>query len=376
MNNTIGQAITLTLFGESHGAEIGAVLDGIAPGLPVDEGKIADALARRRPKDELSTKRREPDAFRIVAGVIDGHTTGTPLTLLIPNTAAHSEDYRSEGFLPRPSHADYPAFRKYHGYEDRRGGGHFSGRLTAPLVAVGAVLLSALEAGGVNVHARISSLAGIRDEGDFGEDADRTPPEVKDFPVLSDAAGERMKDAVRAAARDGDSVGGTVEVFVTGVPAGLGEPWFDTMEGELSKILFSVPAVKGVAFGDGFSLAAMRGSEANDPFALQNGRVVTLTNHSGGIGGGITNGMPLRFSVAIKPTPSIFRPQRTVDPIAMTEEELTVHGRHDPTVVHRALPVLRAVCAFVLCDFLVRRYGTDSLVGGRFSALAKSEGCL
>ena len=185
-----------------------------------------------------------------------------------------------------------------------------------------------------------------------------------------------MKDAVRAAARDGDSVGGTVEVFVTGVPAGLGEPWFDTMEGELSKILFSVPAVKGVEFGDGFSLAAMRGSEANDPFTLQNGRVVTLTNHSGGIGGGITNGMPLRFSVAIKPTPSIFRPQRTVDPIAMTEEELTVHGRHDPTVVHRALPVLRAVCAFVLCDFLVRRYGTDSLVDGRFSALAKSEGCL
>ncbi|HBJ18142.1 MAG TPA: chorismate synthase [Clostridiales bacterium] len=376
MNNTIGHAIALTLFGESHGEEIGAVIDGLAPGMPVDPDAVAAALARRRPKDALSTGRREPDLFRMVSGIKDGKTTGTPLAILIPNTAAHSEDYESGAFLPRPSHADYAAFCKYHGYEDRRGGGHFSGRLTAPLVAAGAILSPALAAGGVKIYAHIASLAGIEDDAFSEHTAVLDKLKDGDFPVLSEAAGEEMKEAIRAAAKDGDSVGGVVEVLVTGLPAGLGEPWFDTVEGELSKILFSVPAVKGVEFGDGFALAGMRGSEANDPFAVKDGKVVTLTNRNGGINGGITNGMPLCFSVAIKPTPSIFREQKTVNPIAKTEEVLTLHGRHDPAIVHRAVPVIEAVCAIVLSDFIARRYGTDALAGGRFAQMAKSEGCL
>lgn len=371
MNNTIGHAVALTLFGESHGEEIGAVLDGLAPGIRVSEEDIAAALERRRPKDGLSTGRREPDRFRIVSGVKNGKTTGTPLMILIANTAAHSEDYEGESFLPRPSHADYAAFRKYHGFEDRRGGGHFSGRLTAPLVAAGAVLRPALAAGGIKIYARIVALANIRDTAFPTEETALATLSPKEFPVFSDEAGEKMKEAIRAAAASGDSVGGIVEAYVTGLPAGLGEPWFDTVEGELSKILFSVPAVKGVEFGDGFALSGMRGSEANDPFAVKDGRVVTATNRNGGVNGGITNGMPLRFSVAIKPTPSIFKEQKTVDPVKMTEETLTVRGRHDPAIVHRAVPVIEAVAAFVLADLIARRYGTDALADGRFSKAAE-----
>lgn len=371
MNNTIGHAVALTLFGESHGEEIGAVLDGLAPGIRVSEEDIAAALERRRPKDGLSTGRREPDRFRIVSGVKDGKTTGTPLTILIPNTAAHSEDYEGESFLPRPSHADYAAFRKYHGFEDRRGGGHFSGRLTAPLVAAGAVLRPTLAAGGIKIYARIAALANIRDTAFPTEEAALATLSQKEFPVFSDETGEKMKEAIRAAAASDDSVGGIVETYVTGLPAGLGEPWFDTVEGELSKMLFSVPAVKGVGFGDGFALAGMRGSEANDPFAVKEGRVVTVTNRNGGVNGGITNGMPLRFSVAIKPTPSIFKEQKTVDPVKMTEETLTIRGRHDPAIVHRAVPVIEAVAAFVLADLIARRYGTDALADGRFAKAAE-----
>ena len=376
MNNTIGCAVALTLFGESHGGEIGAVIDGLSPGIPVREEEIAKALARRRPKDETSTGRREPDAFSIVSGVRNGKTTGAPLTILIPNVNARSEDYESGAFLPRPSHADFAAFRKYHGYEDRRGGGHFSGRLTAPLVAAGAILSSALAAGGIAIGVHIASLAGIPDDGFSGEREALSALGEKDFPVFSDAAGENMKEAIRRAAAEGDSVGGILEGFVLGLPAGLGEPWFDTVEGELSKMLFSIPAVKGVEFGDGFALAGMRGSEANDPLAIRDGRVVTLTNRNGGCGGGITNGMPLRFSVAIKPTPSVFKKQNTVDPVSMTEEVLELRGRHDPAIVHRAVPVVEAACAVVLADLIARRYGEDALADGRFREAAIAEGCL
>lgn len=376
MNNTIGRALTLTLFGESHGAQIGAVVDGLAPGILVREEEIAAALARRRPKDALSTARQEPDAFSVVSGVRNGKTTGAPLTILIPNVNAHSEDYACEKFLPRPSHADYTAFRKYHGYEDRRGGGHFSGRLTAPLVAAGAILSSALSAGGVTIGAHIASLAGIPDASFMGDGTSLSALKTKDFPTFSDTAAEKMKEAIRRVAEDGDSVGGTIEGLALGLPSGLGEPWFDTVEGELAKILFSVPAVKGVQFGDGFSLADARGSEANDPFVIRDGRVVTLTNRNGGCNGGITNGMPLCFSVAVKPTPSIFKKQSTVDPVAMTEETLELHGRHDPAIVHRAVPVIEAVCTLVLADLLTRRYGEDALADGRFYKMAKDEGCL
>lgn len=367
MNNTFGVALTVTLFGESHGEAIGAVLDGLAPGIPVDEAGIAEALARRRPKDNLSTARREKDEFRLVSGVKDGHTTGTPLTLLIPNADCRSGDYRQEAFLPRPGHADYAAYRKYHGFEDRRGGGHFSGRLTAALVAAGAIVRRALSDAGITIGTRIAALGGIADPLPLTEE---TLPLLRgrEFPVLDPAAGEEMKEAVRAAARDGDSVGGILETMVIGLPAGIGEPWFDTAEGELSKILFSVPAVKGVEFGDGFSLTGMRGSIANDPFAVRDGRIVTLTNHNGGINGGITNGMPLAFRVAVKPTPSIFKEQQSADPTTLKEAPLSLRGRHDPAIVHRAAPVIEAVTALALADLITRRYGTDALATASFAA--------
>ncbi len=360
MKNTFGSALTVTLFGESHGEAIGAVLDGLAPGIPIDEGHIAARLARRRPKDDLSTGRREPDEFRILSGAWQGHTTGTPLTILIPNTRQHSADYASEGFLPRPGHADYAGYCKYHGYEDRRGGGHFSGRLTAALVAAAAIIEPALSHAGICIGTRISQVAGVEDTCPLTPD-DLPRLTQMDFPVLDAEAGIRMIKAIRAAAEDGDSVGGILETLVSGLPVGLGEPWFDTVEGELSKLLFSVPAVKGVEFGDGFGFATLRGSTANDPFVIRDGRVVTLTNRNGGINGGITNGMPLRFRVVVKPTPSIFKPQRTADPITLREETLTLHGRHDPAILHRAAPVVEAVTALGLADLITRRYGTDVL---------------
>lgn len=373
MNNSFGVALTVTLFGESHGEAIGVVLDGLAPGIPVDETAIAGALARRRPRDSLSTARREKDEFRLISGVRNGHTTGTPLTILIPNADCRSEDYRQEGFLPRPGHADYTAFCKYHGFEDRRGGGHFSGRLTAALVAAGAIVGGALSRAGIIIGTRIASLAGIADPLPFTEDSFFLLRE-HDFPVLDPAAGDRMKEAVLAAAREGDSVGGILETLVTGLPAGIGEPWFDTAEGELAKILFSVPAVKGVEFGEGFALAGLRGSEANDPFAVRDGRIVTLTNKNGGINGGITNGMPLCFRVAVKPTPSVFKEQRSADPLTLREAPLCLRGRHDPAIVHRAVPVVEAVTALALGDLITRRYGTDSLATGNF-APARDDVC-
>lgn len=360
MNNTFGSALTVTLFGESHGEAIGIVLDGLAPGIPIDEAYIASRLARRRPRDELSTGRQEPDEFHLVSGVWQGHTTGTPLTILIPNTCQHSADYATEGFLPRPGHADYAGYCKYHGYEDRRGGGHFSGRLTAALVAAAAIPELALSRAGIRIGTRISQVAGIEDSCPLTPD-DLDHLSQTTFPVLDAEAGIRMRQAIRAAAEDGDSVGGILETLVCGLPAGLGEPWFDTVEGELSKILFSVPAVKGVEFGDGFGFATLRGSTANDPWVIRDGRVVALTNRNGGINGGITNGMPLRFRVVVKPTPSIFKPQRTADPIAMREETLTLQGRHDPAILHRAAPVVEAVTALALADLITRRFGTDVL---------------
>lgn len=376
MNNTIGHALALTLFGESHGDEIGATLDGLSPGMKVSEEEIAAALARRRPKNSLSTGRREPDRFRIVSGVRGGRTTGSPLTLLIPNQDRHSEDYESESFLPRPSHADYTAYKKYHGFEDRRGGGHFSGRLTAPLVAVGAILMPALSEGGVTVASHIASLYNIADAPLLETAQCLRSLQKKEFPVLDDEAGARMRECIRRAAEEGDSLGGVIETCAVGLPAGLGEPWFDTVEGELAKILFSVPAVKGVSFGSGFALSDMHGSEANDPFAVRDGRIVTLSNHNGGINGGITNGMPLRFSTVVKPTPSIFKEQRSADPVTLQESPLQIRGRHDPAIVHRAVPVIDAVTVILLSDLILRRYGTDALANGGFARLAREEGAL
>jgi chorismate synthase len=357
MKNTFGQSVCITLFGESHGPEIGAVLDGLTPGLPVDEEFIARQLTLRRPAGAISTARQEADAFRIVSGVFNGRTTGTPLTLLIPNADTRSGDYRQGP--ARPGHADYTAHVKYLGFEDYRGGGHFSGRITAALVAAGAVVLPALKRRGIVLGTHVARCAGIGDAPFSDLPADLEKLNSLPFAVLDEAAGLEMRRAVEKAASEGDSVGGVLETAVTGLPAGIGEPWFDTLEGLLAHALFSVPAVKGVEFGSGFALADLRGSEANDPLRLKDGRVRTESNHNGGVNGGISNGMPLLFRCAVKPTPSISREQKTVDVVSGTETELRISGRHDPAVVHRARVVVDSVTALVLFDQLALRFGTD-----------------
>ena len=360
MKNTFGQSIALTLFGESHGAQIGAVIDGLAPGIPVDEDFIRHQLSLRRPaKDGLSTARAEADPFCIVSGVFEGKTTGTPICILIPNGDTRSRDYSPE--VPRPGHADYAAECKYHGFQDYRGGGHFSGRITAALVAAGAILISALRTKGIMIGTHIASLAGEKDR-NFGDlDADLKALGDMIFPVLDASASEKMKQRIRDAAADCDSVGGILETAVTGIPAGVGEPWFDTAEGVLAHALFSVPAIKGVEFGAGFAFADLRGSEANDPIRIKDGGVIMLTNQNGGINGGITNGMPVIFRCAVKPTPSIAKEQESVDMTRMENVKLSIHGRHDPAVIHRARVVVDSVTALALCDLLAQRFGTDFL---------------
>lgn len=361
MKNTFGCALTVTLFGESHGEAVGAVIDGLAPGIKVDLEYINEKLAMRRSHASISTKRCERDEVNFLSGVFEGRTTGTPLCLVIKNENTRSSDYKELKNTPRPSHADYTAEVKYHGFQDYRGGGHFSGRVTAALVAAGAIIARALEGKGICIGTHILRLAGISDRpfGDLRTDISYLDTSL--FPVLDQNAGEIMTKKILDAAAELDSVGGVLETAVVGVPAGVGEPWFDTVEGTLSHILFSVPAVKGVEFGDGFRLADMRGSEANDPFCIEDGRVMTTTNRCGGINGGITNGMPIIFRCAVKPTPSIYKKQTTVDIQAMESTELQIKGRHDPAIIHRARAVVDAVTAIALADLLTVRFGTDYL---------------
>ena len=363
MKNTFGNSISLTLFGESHGEAIGAVLDGLAPGIGVDMDLIRSQLDKRRPAGKISTARREADEFRIVSGVFEGKTTGTPLTIIIPNTAMHSKDYSATRSLARPGHADYTAYAKYHGFEDYRGGGHFSGRVTAALVAAGAILTSALEKKGVVIGSHILSCAGISDAGfdDIAQDIGRL--NEMDFAVLNEEKGALMRAAIEAAAADGDSVGGVLETAILGMPAGVGEPWFDTVEGVLSHALFSVPAIKGVQFGDAFDMVNGRGSEFNDSYYISDKEIKTTTNHNGGINGGITNGMPVVFRCAVKPTPSIFKAQATVDFMKGEDAVLKLKGRHDPAIIHRARVVVDSVTALAVADLLAARFGTDWLGG-------------
>ena len=363
MKNTFGNSISLTLFGESHGEAIGAVLDGLAPGIGMDMDLIRAQLDKRRPAGKISTARREADEFRIVSGVFEGKTTGTPLTIIIPNTAMHSKDYSATRSLARPGHADYTAYAKYHGFEDYRGGGHFSGRVTAALVAAGAILTSALEKKGVVIGSHILSCAGISDAGfdDIAQDIGRL--NEMDFAVLDEEKGALMRAAIEAAAADGDSVGGVLETAILGMPAGVGEPWFDTVEGVLSHALFSVPAIKGVQFGDAFDMVNGRGSEFNDSYYISENEIKTMTNHNGGINGGITNGMPVVFRCAVKPTPSIFKAQATVDFMKGEDAVLELKGRHDPAIIHRARVVVDSVTALAVADLLATRFGTDWLGG-------------
>ena len=367
MRNTLGSNVTITLFGESHGAAIGCVIDGLTPGLEVDDGKIQKLLSRRRPASLIDTPRREPDNYRILSGVFNGKTTGTPLCIMIPNEQTRSGDYL---FGPaRPSHADYAAHVKYNGFEDYRGGGHFSGRITASIVAAGGIVMPALNNIGIFIGTHIAECAGTKD-GDFSSDEAELADEIKslndkNFPVLCNEAGERMIAAIEAAAKESDSVGGVVRTAITGLPAGVGEPWFDSLESLLSHALFSIGAVKGIEFGKGFEAANARGSEFNDPFELKEGKVVTGTNNNGGINGGISNGMPVTFGVAVKPTPSIARPQKTVNFLTGKEEELVIHGRHDPAIVRRICPVIDSITALVIADALVTAYGPQVLLKGK-----------
>ena len=364
MKNSIGTSVILTLFGESHGEAVGAVLDGLAPGIEVDEQEIAAWLTLRRPEDDAATARREPDRFQVVSGVFNGRTTGAPVCIVIPNEDVRSEDYEAFRNLPRPSHADYTARVKYGGFEDYRGGGHFSGRLTAAVVAVGAIALRALKNKGILVGSHILRCGGIADR-----PFDRTAVEIplvnaRRFPVLESVEGA-MRAAVLEAAREGDSVGGVVQTAVHGLPAGVGDPWFDSVEGDIARAVLAVGGVKGIEFGEGFRLAGMRGSEANDAFAYNAQKVVTLTNRSGGINGGISNGMDILFNTAVKPTPSIARPQQTVDLKSGQAAVLQLSGRHDPAIVRRICPVITSLTAVVVCDLLARTYGTDFLKGIR-----------
>lgn len=363
MKNTFGNAVTLTLFGESHGDMIGAVLDGIAPGIAVDEAYIAHRMDLRRPYGSISTGRKEEDKVKLVSGVYQGKTTGTPICILIENKMQRSSDYDALRSLPRPGHADYTAIQKYHGFSDPRGGGHFSGRLTAPITAAGAIALSMLKEKGIRIGTHIARCAKVSDRPfeDYETEIDRLENTL--FAALDPDKAEEMKNAIEEAAKYGDSVGGILETVILGMPAGIGEPWFDTFEGLLAHAMYSIPAVKGVEFGDGFALADMRGSEANDAFIPECGTVKTRTNHNGGINGGITNGMPVVFRTAIKPTPSIYQKQDTVDLNTMEPAELELKGRHDPAIVHRARAVVDSIAALAAVDLLTARYGTEWWIG-------------
>ena len=360
MKNSIGTSVILTVFGESHGPAVGVVLDGLAPGLPVDEAYIAEQLSRRRPAGPADTARVEPDRFQLVSGVYRGRTTGTPLTILIPNENVRSKDYDTVQTVARPAHADYTAECKYHGWQDPRGGGHFSGRVTAGIVAAGAICRQALEARGIRLGTHILRCAGVEDAPFTDVASEIAGIEAKRFPLILDREAE-VEAAILAAKADQDSVGGVVQTGICGLPAGLGEPWFDSLEGVLARAMFAVGGVKGIEFGDGFGLAGLRGSQANDPFRMQDGRVVTESNRNGGINGGITNGMPVVFNLAVKPTPSIARPQRTVDYKEGKDVELALTGRHDPAIIRRICPVVTALVSVVLCDQLALRFGTDYL---------------
>lgn len=359
MKNTIGQNVSVTLFGESHGEGIGAVIDGLAAGIEVDESFIENQLDLRRPVGKISTPRVEKDNFKILSGVFEGKTTGTPICIVIPNENTKSKDYGEIRFKMRPSHADFTANEKYHGFEDYRGGGHFSGRITAGLVAAGAIAINALKKKGIIIGSHISRLGGIadRDFENFNEDINAL--NQMQFAVLDGKKAEEMQDRIMKVRAEGDSVGGVIETAVVGLPAGVGEPWFDTVESMISHAIFAIPAVKGIEFGAGFSIAEMKGSEANDPFRAVEGKIVTETNRNGGINGGITNGMPVIFRTAIKPTPTISKEQNTVDIRDNSNTTLMAHGRHDPCIVHRARVVVDSVTAIVLLDLLSSRFGTD-----------------
>ena len=362
MSSEFGKQLRVSVFGQSHGKAIGVNIDGLPAGEAIDLDELNAFLDRRKPgKSPLSTARKETDTPVFLSGLEDGVTCGFPMCVMITNSDQHSSDYSELADKPRPSHADDTAWVKWGGQADMRGGGHFSGRLTAPLCIAGGIAKQILARRGVYVGAHLSSVGTENDSAFplrptavlFDEVA------AKPFPVLDDRAGERMQALILEARQNLDSVGGVIECAAVGIPAGLGDPMFDGIENRLAAALFGIPAVKGVEFGLGFGSARLHGSENNDPFTVENGQIVTETNRAGGILGGITTGMPITLRVAIKPTPSISQAQRTVSLSAKEPAELVIRGRHDPCIAHRAVPVVEAVTATVLLDLLLEgHHGT------------------
>ena len=353
MSSTYSDNLKLSIFGQSHGPAIGMTLDGIPAGLPVDPDRLQRFLNRRAPgQNDFSTPRKEEDCPQFLSGIVNGFTCGAPIAATIRNKNTRSSDYTDLRDCPRPGHADYTAQVKYGDYQDVSGGGHFSGRLTAALCIAGGLCKQWLEDMGIEIHGHITSIGGIRDDR-----LDPVHPETylisERFPVINPRAGEAMREKIAAAKADGDSVGGTIGCVVTGLPAGLGEPMFGGVESKIAQIVYGIPAVKGVEFGAGFECANLLGSQNNDAFSMENDRVVTLTNHCGGILGGITNGMPLLFRAAIKPTPSISRPQQSVSLLEGKNGQLVVKGRHDPCIVPRAVPVMEAAAAIAIYDLIL-----------------------
>ncbi len=357
MSSYWGKNLKLTVFGESHSRGIGGVIDDIPAGIDVDLAAIGELLARRATGiSKIATARKEPDIPEILSGVFNGKTTGTPLAFVIYNSDQHSNDYSNIAENARPSHADYSGFVRYGGYNDYRGGGHFSGRLTAPIVFAGALANSYLEKRGIYIASHIKSIGGITDTGADIEELsfeEARAIKQKPFPTFSDEAGQKMFERAMEAKNSLDSVGGVIEASIFNLPAGLGDPIFSAFESRLSELLFSVPAVKGVEFGAGFAIADMLGSEANDCFYTDNGRIRTKTNNNGGINGGITNGMPVTVRAAIKPTPSIAQPQSTINFKTNTDTELVIKGRHDACITLRAVPVIESCLALCAMDFML-----------------------
>lgn len=365
MKNTFGNTISLTIFGESHGPAIGAILDGLPAGFEIDMDKLYADIDKRRPRGKTGTQRHEADEVKFVSGVFNGKTTGTALTIIIENQNTKSQDYANIQYRLRPGHADFSAWEKYGGFQDYRGGGHFSGRLTAAVVAAGSICRQILDLFGIHTGTHILKMQELEDEA-FSDDMNTLASQIEalnnmDFAVLNPETRNRMFAKIEAAAADKDSVGGVLQTVITGLPAGIGEPFFDSVESELSHLLFSVPAVKGISFGEGFGFADLFGSQANDEFVSDGQNITTKTNHNGGINGGITNGMPVLFQTVIKPTASIFKEQHSVDYRTKENVTLTIQGRHDPAIIHRARVVVDCITAFGILDLWMTRLGTESL---------------
>ncbi len=351
MSSSYGENLRIHIFGESHGPAVGVTVEGIPAGEAVDLEELQRFLDRRAPgRNAWSTPRKEADIPEFLSGLREGRTCGTPLTAILKSANTRSGDYDALRDVPRPGHADYTAWVKYGESRDSRGGGHFSGRLTAPLCVAGGICLQLLAREGITIISRVAAIGGVRDEGEL-----TASTAEKAFPTVSDSAGEAMRSAIAAARAEGDSLGGVIECAVLGLPAGLGDPMFDGMENRIAAAVFGVPAVKGIEFGAGFAAAGLRGSENNDAFSVENGRIITDSNHCGGILGGITDGMPLTFRAAVKPTPSLARPQQSVDLKTGEIVPLTVTGRHDPCIVPRAVPCLEAAAAIAVYDALLAR---------------------